>query len=375
MRLKVLIAPDKFKGTLTAQAAAEAIRRGWQRSRPQDAVRLHPVTDGGDGFGEIVGAWSGAGRQAVRTCDAAGRPATARWWYESKTGTAIIESAAVIGLAMLPSKSFHPFALDTTGLAAVVRAAARRGAARCWMGIGGSATNDGGFGLARALGWEFLDRAGGRIERWTNLPKLACLRPPRRRRWFRKLLVAVDVQNPLLGARGATRIYGPQKGLRRQDLATAEACLKQLARIVRQTFGHDFAAEPGAGAAGGLGFGLRVFLGAQLEPGFDWFARQSALERHLRSADLVLTGEGAMDESTFMGKATGRIAERCRRLKTPCISLAGKVSATAKRQGRFTSVCAITDLTTFEQAKARPAYWLERLAAEAAEKQMLKTLR
>jgi glycerate 2-kinase len=373
MPLKVLIAPDKFKGTLTARQAARAIARGWRRARPRDAVCLLPVTDGGDGFGEVISALLGARIRTVRTFDAARRLVTARWWYEPKTKTAVIESATAIGLAMLPPKQFHPFELDTAGLAAVMRAAARQGATRCWMGIGGSATNDGGFGLARALGWGFLDRAGERVERWTDLPKLASLRAPRRRRWFKELLVAVDVQNPLLGPRGATRVYGPQKGLRQQDFKRAESGLSQLARVVRQTFSRDFAAEPGAGAAGGLGFGLRVFLGARLVPGFDWFARQSALERHLRSADRVVTGEGAMDESTFMGKGTGRIAEHCRRLKIPCIGLAGQVGAAIRRKHLFTRMRALTDLTSIEQAKARPAYWLERLAAQEAEIQRLKT--
>ena len=126
--------------------------------------------------------------------------------------------------------------------------------------------------------------------------------------------------------------------------------------------------EPGAGAAGGLGFGLRVFLGARLVPGFDWFARRSALARHLRSADLVITGEGAIDESTFMGKGTGRIAEHCRRLKIPCIGLAGQVGASVRRKHVLSRMRALTDLTSLEQAKARPAYWLERLAAEMAER-------
>jgi glycerate kinase len=375
MPLKVLIAPDKFKGTLTAREAARAIGRGWLRVRPQDSIHLLPVTDGGDGFGEVISALMGAGSRTVRAVDAAHRPVTVRWWYEPKTETAIIESARAVGLAMLPPQRFLPFELDTAGLAAVMRAAARAGARRCWMGIGGSATNDGGFGLARALGWEFLDRAGERIEQWTDLSRLASLRAPRRRRWFEELLVAVDVQNPLLGPRGATRIYGPQKGLRRQDFKPAESCLKQLARVVRHTFGRDFAAEPGAGAAGGLGFGLRVFPGARLVPGYDWFARRAALERHLRSADLVITGEGALDPSTFMGKAPGRIAERCRQLKISCIGLAGQVGATAKRKTPFVRLRALTDLTTVKQAKARPAYWLERLATEEAGKQRLKAKR
>jgi glycerate kinase len=362
--LKLLIVPDKFKGTLTAGEAANAIARGWRMARPQDSICLLPMTDGGDGFGEVMSALLGAGIHSVKTIDSAHRPITALWWRESKT--AIIESAAAIGLARLPAGKFHPFALDTSGLAEVIMAASRRGITRCLMGIGGSATNDGGFGLVRALGWEFLDRASQPIEQWTDLTGLASLRAPRRRRWFKQLIVAVDVQNPLLGPRGATRIYGPQKGLRPEDFKLAEACLKQLARIARRKFEHDFAAEPGAGAAGGLGFGLRALLGARLVPGFDLFARYSALNRHLRSADLVITGEGAIDDSTLMGKGTGRIAERCQRLQIPCIGLAGQISAKVKRTRLFTQTHAMTELTILEQAEARPAYWLERVAAEAA---------
>ena len=194
------------------------------------------------------------------------------------------------------------------------------------------------------------------------------------RRWFKRLIVAVDVQNPLLGKRGATRIYGPQKGLRPEDFKLAEACLKQLARVARRTFGHDFAVVPGAGAAGGLGFGLLTFLGARLVPGFELFARQSNLDRHLRSADLVITGEGALDDSTLMGKGTGQIAEHCRRLQIPCLGLAGQISAKVKRTHRFTQTHALTDLTTLQRAKARPAYWLERAATEAAREIPIGTL-
>lgn len=364
--LKLLIVPDKFKGTLTARAAAHAIARGWHTVRPQDSISLLPMTDGGDGFGEVFSSLLDARIQKVKTLDAAHRPIIAQWWRESKT--AIIESATAIGLARLPAGKFHPFTLDTTGLAEVIQAASRKGNTLCLMGIGGSATNDGGFGLARALGWKFLDRAGQPIERWTDLTGLTSLHPPRRRRWFRQLIVAVDVQNPLLGPRGATRVYGPQKRLRPVDFKLAEACLKQLARVARRTFGQDFAAVPGAGAAGGLGFGLRIFLGARLVPGFKLFARHSALTRHLRSSDLVITGEGAIDDSTLMGKGTGQIAKRCRQLRIPCIGIAGQVSTKVKRQRLFTQTLALTDLTTIKLAKARPVYWLERLAAEAAGK-------
>src|ERR1035441_1585039 len=197
MPLHVFRIPDKFKGTLTARAAAEAIARGWRRERAGDSLSLLPMSDGGDGFGEAISALLKAKIQYARAVDAARRPCVARWWWEPRTRTAIIESAAVIGLAMLPPKRFHPFQLDTFGLGAVVQAAAKKGAKRCLIGLGGSATNDGGFGLARALGWEFVDRQSDLIEQWTGLGKLERIRMPRRRRWFSAVVAATDVQNRL----------------------------------------------------------------------------------------------------------------------------------------------------------------------------------
>jgi glycerate 2-kinase len=363
---KILIAPDKFKGTLTAAAAAEAIARGWHRVRPDDALELLPISDGGDGFGESLGALLGAQSQTVRAIDAAHRPCRTGWWWEPKSKTAIIESARVIGLAMLPPTRFHPFQLDTFGLGLVLRAAAKRGARRCIVGIGGSATNDGGFGLARALGWKFLNRAGKPILRWTELPTLAFMVAPRRRRWFEELIVAVDVQNRLLGMRGATRVYGPQKGLRPRDLEPAERSLRRLDEIFQRQFGNDFARMPGAGAAGGLGFGLQAFARARLEPGFDLFADGAKLDRRLRAADLVITGEGRLDASTFMGKGVGEIARRCRRWKIPCVALVGAVRRSAELNRLFTQVHALTDLTSMTKATAKPAYWLEQLAERSA---------
>ena len=366
MALHILIIPDKFKGTLTARAAAKAIALGWREARPEDSLDLLPMSDGGDGFGDVTSALLQAKSQRVRTVDAAHRPCLARWWWEPRTKTAIIESAAVIGLAMLPRKRFHPFQLDTQGLCAVMRAALKAGATRCLMGLGGSATNDGGFGLAQALGWQFLDGDGRLIEHWQDLHLLQSIRAPQQRRWFARCLAATDVQNPLLGPQGATRVYGPQKGLRPRDFALAERCLKRLAQVVKQQFGRDFAREPGAGAAGGLGFGLLAFLRARLQPGFDLFAQQAALERRLRAADLVITGEGMIDRSTLMGKGVGRIAERCQRLNIPCIGLAGMVSANRNTAESFNQIHALTELTTLAQAKSRPAYWLGRLARRAA---------
>jgi glycerate kinase len=382
--VNVLIIPDKFKGTLTASAAAEAIARGWHKSRPQDSLTLLPMSDGGDGFGEVMGKLLGAKIQKLKTVDAAHRPCEGHWWWESKSKTAIIESANVIGLAKLPPGKFHPFELDTFGLGAVIRAAAAKGAKRCLIGIGGSATNDGGSGLARALGWKFLDRDDAPLERWTELNRLARISRPKRTRWFKELIVAVDVQNPLLGVRGATRVYGPQKGLREKDFAQAEKNLQGLARAVAQLVfpsrrsrdgsGHPAPGRmglqtlPGTGAAGGLGFGLIAFLGAKVEPGFEVFARLAKVEKHLCTADLAITGEGGIDESTFMGKGVGEIARDCRKSKLPCVAIAGNIMARETTNRFFAEAHTLTDLTTAANAKAEPAMWLERLAEQTAQK-------
>ncbi|MEI7535185.1 MAG: glycerate kinase [Verrucomicrobiae bacterium] len=366
MPLKVLIVPDKFKGTLTAGAAAQAIATGWRKARGGDSLKLLPMSDGGDGFGEIIGGLIGGKVQFTKTVDAAHRPHRARWWWHAPSKTAIIESATVIGLAMLPPGRFHPFELDTFGLAALMRAATAKGARRCVIGIGGSATNDGGFGLARGFGWEFVNASGKNLDRWTDLSRLAHIRRPRRFRWFDETLVAVDVGNLLLGQRGATRVYGPQKGIRPEDVKPAEACLRRLARVMKKEFGCDFSRQPGAGAAGGLGFGLMTFLGARPTPGFDLFARYAALDQKLKSIDLVLTGEGAIDDSTLMGKGVGQLATRCRELKVPCVGLAGMLSQSAKVKCAFVRAYGLTDLTSVEQAKARPEFWLKKLAAHAA---------
>jgi len=361
MSLNVLIAPDKFKGTLTARQAAEAIAEGWKKARPADNVTLLPISDGGDGFGEILADLWSANERTVRAMDAAHRPLGARWWWEPNRKAAIIESAMVIGLAQLPSKRFHPFDLDTYGLGKVIGAASRQGAQRCLIGIGGSATNDGGFGMAVALGWQFLDAAGRTIEKWTDLKKLESIVAPEASGSFEKVTVAVDVQNPLLGKNGASRIYGPQKGLQPRDFLKAEESLRRLAHIVKQDLGLDLKNAPGGGAAGGLGFGLAAFLGARLDPGFHLFAREARLATKLRGADLVITGEGRLDESTAMGKGVGELARLSRQMGIPCVGLAGEV-VPVRKLNIFAKTGGITDLTNVQMAKKRPHFWLARLA-------------
>jgi len=367
MPLKILVVPDKFKGTLSAHDAAVAIARGWRSARPTDRIRLLPMSDGGDGFGEVISNVIGAQVQHVTTLNAAHQRCRAAWWWQPKTKTAIIESARVIGLAQLPAGKFHPFDLDTFGLGHVLTAAATKGAKRCVIGIGGSATNDGGFGLARALGWEFLDGNGVAIEQWTRLHALVRIQRPRHRTvTFADFRVAVDVGNPLLGRRGATRVYGPQKGLRPQELERAERCLRRMASVFESQFGRKLAVQTGAGAAGGLGFGLMAFLGAEAEAGFELFARASRLRSQLRWGDLVFTAEGRMDRSTLMGKGVGEIGRECRRLSVPCVGLSGEASQRKQLERVFDGIYALTEITDVASARRDAAHWLEKLSQRMA---------
>ncbi|MGZ4961346.1 MAG: glycerate kinase family protein [Limisphaerales bacterium] len=367
MAQRVLIAPDKFKGTLSASDAAEAIARGWKAARPKDELTLLPMSDGGDGFGEVMGRAVGAKKQIVETVDAAHQPIEAAWWWDAKTHTAIVEAALVNGLAMLPHRKFHPFQLDTFGLARVLQSVARAGAKECIVGIGGSATNDAGFGLARALGWKFLAADScptcaptRQLDEWWQLGMLARIEKPTFTLPL-KITVAVDVKNPLLGPRGCTRVYGPQKGLDDADFALAENALGQLAKVYKRQFGRDLAKAPGSGAAGGLGFGLMAFTNAKLANGFELFAKHANLREYIRNADLVLTGEGAIDRQTFMGKGVGQLAKLCKKNRVPCIAFGG-IADVSQKQKLFSEVRALTEITTSEKAKKNAARYLAALA-------------
>lgn len=368
MAMRVLIVPDKFKGTLTANQVAEAIAEGWKQARPADSIELFPMTDGGDGFGTLLSQRLQAESRLVRTVDAAGQPCDAEWWWAAGRRVAIVEAAQANGLARLPKGRWHPFDLDTSGLAPLLRAAESAGAEKCLVGIGGSATNDGGFGMARALGWKFWDAAGQPILQWTQLERLERVERPASPLRIPDLKVAVDVSNPLLGPQGCSRIYGPQKGLKPEDMPRAEAPLAALAAVIERQLGLNHAEAPGAGAAGGLGFGLATFAGATLTPGFGLFAEISGLEERIRQSDLILTGEGCMDPSSLMGKGVGGVASLCRNFGKPCVGLGGSRVDTALLAKHLTSSYALVpDLVSLDEALAQPFVHLQTLARKVAE--------
>jgi len=367
---QVLIIPDKFKGSLQAREAAEAIAYGWAAACPGDTLSLLPMSDGGDGFGPVMASALNLEKQVFEGINAAGQARQAAWWLDAESRQAVVETAESSGLALLPRGRFHPFDLDTRGVGTLLLAVGQGGVTRCIAGIGGSATNDGGFGMARSLGWVFLDLAGKAIDRWCELDCLASIQAPTKKTWPR-VTVASDVQNPLLGIDGATRVFGPQKGLRPGDFAKADVCLGRLAKVAAEALGTDFSVTPGAGAAGGLGFGMMAFAGATIEPGFDVFANATDLETKIVEADIVVTAEGAIDEQTLMGKGTGQVARLCQRLGKPCIGLAGQLTlgqAQGNREEELFSRLAgmVPDLTGEREAMADAATHLQRLANQEA---------
>jgi glycerate kinase len=345
------------------------------------------MSDGGDGFGEIIGGMMGAEPIEVDTIDAAHRPRRATFWLHPPSAKAIVEAAQVNGLALLPPGQFHPFSLDTFGLGKVYATALEMGAQEIVIGIGGSATNDGGFGFARAIGYQFLDAADKPILKWTNLERLQRIAMTAELPVVRTV-VGVDVQNPLLGPNGASRIYGPQKGLRTQDMRFAERSLRRLADVVQELrqLGVDQIADvmpsrrrlpnlaetAGAGAAGGLGFGLLAFLEAQFAPGFDIFSEAARLADRMNTADVVVSGEGAIDAQTLMGKGVGSLYQLCKINGVRFVGLAGGMSEHVREQFRedadLTLMSIVPTITTLENAKAEPARYLTLLASEAAKK-------
>jgi glycerate kinase len=332
--LKIAVAPDSFKGTLTAMQAATCIERGLKKSMSSIRVRKIPMADGGEGTVRAIVDATG-GRLVLRTVsDPLGRRVRARFGLSGNGRTAVIEMAAASGLGLLEPDERNPLVTSTGGTGELVRHALSRGADRILVGIGGSATNDAGMGMARVLGARFLDKAGRELPGGGgSLGRLAHIDPsgldPRLRGVT--VEVACDVDNPLFGARGAARVYAPQKGATRTMVNTLDAGLRRFAAVVRRDLGVDVAEQPGAGAAGGLGAGIMALLGGTLRPGVDIVIEAVGLRRRLKGTDLVVTGEGRLDGQTVHGKTPAGVARVARELGIPVIAIAGSLGEGADR--------------------------------------------
>ncbi len=364
--VRILIAPDKFKGSLSAPAAAEAIARGIRAVCPDAALDLAPIADGGEGFAESLAVALCAEWVNVVTHDAIGRPIEARYAWLPREQFAILEMSEASGLHRIAQNERDPLRADTFGTGVLIAHAAARGARRILVGLGGSATTDGGIGAARALGYRFFDHDGrefpatpGTLVSLAHIERPADLRLP-------EIFAACDVQNPLLGERGAARVYGPQKGADAGTVQFLDSALSRLAEICACSLGCDHRNVPGAGAAGGLGFGLLTFCGAAIRPGFDMIAETLHLEARIAAADLVITGEGRIDDQTLDGKGPAGVAALARKTGKPVIGFGGSITAEAESAAIFDALIPISDRPLeIADAMREAATLLERASSRA----------
>jgi glycerate kinase len=324
--VKVVVAPNAFKGSLSASQAAAAIARGVREVFPDAEVFEVPVADGGDGTVEaLVSAHHGT----YLTADVEGPlgdPVRATYGLIDARRTGVLELASASGLTLIPAERRDPRTASTFGFGQLLEAVRRTGAGQIIAGIGGSATNDGGAGMAQALGYRLLDSAGTDLTRGgAALARLERIDPAGFDPAWRSVnvMVACDVTNPLTGPQGASAVYGPQKGAGDEMIRELDAALARFASVIERDLGKRVADVPGAGAAGGAGAGLTAFLDARLLPGAPLVVEASGLDARLRGADLVITGEGRVDSQTAYGKAPGEVAKRAKASRIPVLLIAG----------------------------------------------------
>ncbi|WP_027855742.1 glycerate kinase [Marinobacterium litorale] len=325
--MKVLIAPDSFKESLDAPAVAQALAQGWCMGMPGAQCIELPVADGGEGTTQTLVAATGGMLHQARVEDPLGRPVDALWG-ELPDGTAVIECASASGLALLGPHERDPWCASTFGTGQLIKCALDAGARRFIIGLGGSATNDGGAGMLQALGLELVDQAGGPVERGAKgLARLSRINADGldKRLMACEFQIACDVNNPLVGQEGASAVFGPQKGASPAMVERLDRVLATYASCVETTTGKAVKDEPGAGAAGGLGAAFLAFFPAQLKPGIDIVLDAVQFDQRLQDADLVLTGEGRIDRQSVRGKTIQGVARHARAQNVPCIAVGGSV--------------------------------------------------
>ena len=331
--MKILIATDKFKGSLTAQEASKAIHQGLNVAAEDIEVKELPLADGGEGTCEILTAYAKGEFIKTKTRDPIGRTIQATYGLSPDKKTAFIEMASASGLHLLKPQERNPLNTSSYGTGLMIAHAVEGGPETIILGVGGTATNDVGTGMATALGYRFyagrteLSRPVGddlsRIERIDDSGALPGIKKTR-------FIVLCDVDNPLYGPTGAARVFGPQKGADAEAVVQLDAGLKQFAGIVRSAGGPDLQ-FPGAGAAGGMGAGTKLFLNATLESGFEFISRYAHLKDHIIDSDLVFTGEGSLDQQTAFGKVVKGVAALAFRSGKPCIAMVGRCMLTTRQ--------------------------------------------
>jgi len=364
---RVVLAPDKFKGSLTAAEVGDALAAGMLDVLPGlDVIKL-PVADGGDG---TVAAALSAGFEEiiVDAVGPTGEPVQAA--YALHGNRAVVELAAVVGLSMLPGGRLDPLTSSTYGLGLVIADAIRRGAQTIVLGLGGSASTDGGAGMAQALGARLLDadghdlsHGGGALQGLARLD----LRALRETLGSSSIMVASDVDNPLLGADGAAAVFGPQKGADTHQVEALERGVRRWSELVSRATGRNEADRPGAGAAGGAGFAALALLNAKIRPGIELILELVDFDRRIVGADLVVTGEGSLDDQSLAGKAPVGVARAAARSGVPVVAVAGRLQLSPQqlRQAGIEAAYALTDLEPdLNQCIANASPLLRRLGAQ-----------
>jgi glycerate kinase len=338
--MKILIAPDKFKGALNAREAAENIAKGLRDALLDAKIEMVPMADGGEGTAEVICNARGGSWVQCKAHDPLGREIDAHYVWIADEELAVMEMSEASGMRRLSDSERDPLRATTFGVGEMILDAVSRGASEIIIGLGGSATNDGGFGMARGLGFRFFSDMKELTGPMSELAKLTRIETPvaagvspanARTRPTRlppqsKIIAAVDVKNPLLGQNGATCVFGPQKGATKDELEVLERSLTRLADVVAKEFGVDYRNDPGAGAAGGLGFGLMSFCGAKIRPGFDVVAEAVGLEAKIEDADIVISGEGSLDRQTLEGKTPAGVARLARKLRKRVFAMVGRAT-------------------------------------------------
>jgi glycerate kinase len=326
--MKILIAPDKFKGTLDAREVAQNIATGLRDVLSDADIEIIPMADGGEGTADAICDARGCSWVQCKAHDPLGREIYARYGWIDQEKLAVTEMSEAAGMRRLSESERDPIRATTFGVGEMLLDATKRGANEIVIGLGGSATNDGGFGMARALGFRFLGAGDREIKRVVELALLERIQRPEGREELkrRRIIAAVDVKNPLLGENGATQVFGPQKGASKSDLDNLERALTRLADVVATEFGFDYRDEAGAGAAGGLGFGLLSFCDATIRPGFQVVAEAVGLELKMKDVDVVITGEGSLDRQTLEGKTPVGVARLARKFGKPVFAFVGRAT-------------------------------------------------
>jgi glycerate kinase len=345
--MRILIAPDKFKGSLTAREVAENVAIGLRDALPDAKIDIVPMADGGEGTAEAICGARDCVWLQCKAHDPLGREIDARYGWLEDEKLAVMEMSEAAGMRRISEDERDPVRATTFGVGEMILDAANRSANRIIIGLGGSATNDGGFGMARALSFRFFANGEELYGAVSDLHELTQIVLPEKdvgalvssaqrkvRRLTQsplqgallKIVAAVDVKNPLLGKNGATRVFGPQKGASKKEIDILERALSRLADVVAKEFGFDYRHEAGAGAAGGLGFGLMSFCGAKVRPGFDVVAEAVGLEAKIKGADVVITGEGSLDRQTLEGKTPAGVARLTQKLGKRVFAIVGRAT-------------------------------------------------